>query len=79
MADNPNSGNGAGEHFRLGCPCCGARLRLEGEDGAARLVEAEPSRTSFTAGTMFIDPHAHMIARTTDDYEAMARAPVLWR
>jgi predicted metal-dependent TIM-barrel fold hydrolase len=23
---------------------------------------------------MFVDPHAHMISRTTDDYEAMARS-----
>ena len=29
------------------------------------------------AGTMFIDPHAHMISRTTSDYEAMARAGVV--
>jgi predicted metal-dependent TIM-barrel fold hydrolase len=28
------------------------------------------------AGAMFIDPHAHMIARTTDDYVAMAGAGV---
>ncbi len=26
---------------------------------------------------MFIDPHAHMISRTTDDYEAMARGGVV--
>ncbi len=26
---------------------------------------------------LFIDPHAHMVARTTDDYEAMARAGVV--
>ena len=26
---------------------------------------------------MFIDPHAHMISRTADDYEAMARAGVV--
>jgi len=26
---------------------------------------------------MFIDPHAHMISRTTDDYEAMARAGIV--
>ena len=25
----------------------------------------------------YIDPHAHMISRTTDDYEAMARAGVV--
>jgi len=29
-----------------------------------------------SAGTMFIDPHAHMISRSTDDYDAMARAGV---
>lgn len=28
-------------------------------------------------GSMFIDPHAHMISRTTDDHEAMARAGVV--
>ena len=26
---------------------------------------------------MFIDPHAHMISRTTDDYEAMSAAGVV--
>ena len=26
---------------------------------------------------MFIDPHAHMISRTTDDYEAMAASGVV--
>ena len=26
---------------------------------------------------MYIDPHAHMISRTTDDYEAMAKAGVV--
>ena len=26
---------------------------------------------------MIIDPHAHMISRTTDDYEAMAKAGVV--
>jgi predicted metal-dependent TIM-barrel fold hydrolase len=26
---------------------------------------------------MFIDPHAHMISRTTDDYQAMARAGIV--
>jgi predicted metal-dependent TIM-barrel fold hydrolase len=28
-------------------------------------------------GQMIVDPHAHMISRTTDDYEAMARAGVV--
>ena len=27
--------------------------------------------------TMFIDPHTHMVSRTTDDYEAMAAAGVV--
>jgi len=27
--------------------------------------------------TMFIDPHTHMISRTTDDYEAMAKAGIV--
>ena len=26
---------------------------------------------------MFIDPHAHMVSRTTDDYEAMAAAGIV--
>jgi predicted metal-dependent TIM-barrel fold hydrolase len=29
------------------------------------------------AGTMFIYPHAHMISRTTDDYDTMAHAGVV--
>jgi predicted metal-dependent TIM-barrel fold hydrolase len=62
----------------LACPCCGAGLVLQGDNGAARL-QAEDSEQAIpaAAGTMFIDPHAHMIARTTDDYEAMARAGVV--
>jgi predicted metal-dependent TIM-barrel fold hydrolase len=47
-------------------------------DGAARLeVEAAGGVMPAAAGTMFIDPHAHMISRTTGDYEAMARAGVV--
>jgi predicted metal-dependent TIM-barrel fold hydrolase len=62
----------------LACPCCGAGLVLQGGNGSARL-EADDSERAMpaAAGTMFIDPHAHMIARTTDDYEAMARAGVV--
>ncbi len=33
--------------------------------------------TVLPAGTMFIDPHVHMIARTTDGYEAMITAGVV--
>src|SRR4029450_11769486 len=62
----------------LACPCCGAGLALHGQDGTARLEAEEPERMLPPApGTMFIDPRAHMIARTTDDYEAMARAGVV--
>jgi uncharacterized protein len=65
------------------CPCCGGTLTLE-------VLEAlvEKTRMRFSgdsnglraiprAGDMIIDPHAHMISRTTDDYEAMARAGVV--
>jgi uncharacterized protein len=63
---------------RLACPCCGAGLVLHGDNGAARLEADDSGRTiPAAAGTMFIDPHAHMIARTTDDYDAMARAGVV--
>jgi len=66
------------ESSRLACPCCGTALVLHGDNGAARLEADDTSRTiPAAAGTMFIDPHAHMIARTTDDYDAMARAGVV--
>ena len=49
-----------------------------GENGGARLETDDAERNiPAAAGTMFIDPHAHMIARTTDDYENMARAGVV--
>jgi predicted metal-dependent TIM-barrel fold hydrolase len=79
MIEDAKSGNGGGSRgpgVRLGCPCCGARLRLEGDNGTAHLF-AEAAGEAFAPGTMFIDPHAHMIARTTDDYEVMARAGVV--
>jgi predicted metal-dependent TIM-barrel fold hydrolase len=38
---------------------------------------AEPRPRALDPGTMIIDPHAHMISRTTDDYAAMARAGVV--
>jgi uncharacterized protein len=84
MSDTTERKNGIGNslastgQLRLACPCCGADLALRGEDGAARLEPHEPERVlPASAGTMFIDPHAHMVARTTDDYEAMARAGVV--
>jgi predicted metal-dependent TIM-barrel fold hydrolase len=62
----------------LGCPCCGSRLKWSKANGASAL-EIEPAGRPIpeAAGTMFIDPHAHMISRSTDDYEAMARAGVV--
>jgi predicted metal-dependent TIM-barrel fold hydrolase len=75
----------------LSCPCCKGQLtpeklvrlleelqRLAGRNGATdadRNRQASPG-TSPYAG-MIIDPHAHMISRTTDDYEAMATAGVV--
>jgi predicted metal-dependent TIM-barrel fold hydrolase len=75
----------------LSCPCCNGRLtpeklarlfgdvqRLANERGAAG-DSHEPQRSAgapLYAG-MIIDPHTHMISRTTDDYEAMTRAGVV--
>jgi hypothetical protein len=78
------SGNGANgfsaseAEAKLGCPCCGSRLTLK-QAGHAPVLEPDNDGNLLpsAAGTMFIDPHAHMISRTTDDYEAMARAGVV--
>jgi uncharacterized protein len=60
------------------CPCCGSRLSVRGANGTMRLeAAADGHLVPAAAGTMFIDPHAHMISRTTGDYEAMARAGVV--
>jgi len=81
MPDNTPSGNGANgsrSPMKLTCPCCGAGLGLRADNGSASLELEESGRTlTFAPGTMFVDPHAHMIARTTDDYQAMARAGVV--
>jgi predicted metal-dependent TIM-barrel fold hydrolase len=63
---------------KLACPCCGSCLTLRKTNRTA-VLEADSSGGVLpaAAGTMFIDPHAHMISRTTDDYEAMARAGVV--
>ncbi|HEX2135245.1 MAG TPA: TatD family hydrolase [Microvirga sp.] len=67
----------------VSCPCCGGTLTPEMVaaiiDEARRLEQQSAQRQARTLapGTMIIDPHAHMIARTTDDYEAMARAGVV--
>jgi predicted metal-dependent TIM-barrel fold hydrolase len=72
----------------LSCPCCNGQLtpaklaRLF--DDVQRLARERPTagnghdpRRSAGYAGMIIDPHAHMISRTTDDYEAMARAGVV--
>ncbi|HEY7643722.1 MAG TPA: TatD family hydrolase [Hyphomicrobiales bacterium] len=71
----------------LSCPCCNGRLTAEHlgrllsdlarlEQGSPRPNGGPGSQAPAYAG-MIIDSHAHMISRTTDDYEAMARAGVV--
>lgn len=75
----------------LSCPCCNGQLTPEKLarlfDDVQRLARErdaagdsrQPRRSAGApphAG-MIIDPHTHMISRTTDDYEAMARAGVV--
>lgn len=64
------------------CPCCGTSFsaaQLEAMLDAARHAPADArcGPAPGSVGRRFIDPHAHMIARTTDDYAAMARAGVV--
>lgn len=64
------------------CPCCGvpfSAAQLETMLDVARRAPTNAHRgiTPGTIGHRFIDPHAHMIARTTDDYAAMAMAGVV--
>lgn len=64
----------------VACPCCGGTLTPEMVRSIveqARLATPAVERPRAAWGGMFIDPHAHMISRTTDDYEAMARAGVV--
>lgn len=67
----------------VACPCCGGTLtpamieQIAAQAAQARDGQAAARRLPATAGGMLIDPHAHMIARTTDDYEAMARAGIV--
>jgi len=63
------------------CPCCGGTLTPQMIDeivaAARRPRDGGSPAPRLGAGAMIIDPHAHMISRTTDDYEAMARAGVV--
>jgi len=47
------------------------RILLDANQGAQRSTDAG----NYTG--MIIDPHTHMISRTTDDYEAMAKAGIV--
>src|SRR5262252_344021 len=79
MASEESPGSGeARERSGLLCPCCGTLLSLRGQNGTMRLeADTQGYMMPAAAGSMFIDPHAHMISRTTADYEAMARAGVV--
>jgi predicted metal-dependent TIM-barrel fold hydrolase len=75
---NGQDANGSDRMQKFGCPCCGSQLTLHGDNGTLRVeVQAAGQLVPEAAGRMFIDPHAHMISRTTNDYEAMARAGVV--
>jgi uncharacterized protein len=76
MTHKGNGGNQTSEEPSSGlvCPSCGSTLALHARDGAAHL---EIGSKALPSGMMFIDPHAHMISRTTDDYQAMAGAGVV--
>lgn len=76
MADCADTREHAGLHerFAFSCPHCGSRLADKPAVFDTTITEVAVPRA---AGSMFIDPHAHMISRTTDDYEAMARAGVV--
>ena len=76
----------AGEAAAAACPCCGGALTLaEIEALLAKARTADPECGDPQIGAarrpaevgLIIDPHAHMISRTTDDYQAMARAGVV--
>src|SRR6266446_9884646 len=58
-----------------------ARLLNDVQRLAAAASEQPDHASNGTAGGrhggIIIDPHAHMISRTTDDYEVMARAGVV--
>jgi predicted metal-dependent TIM-barrel fold hydrolase len=60
------------------CPCCGGTLTGEQIASArAQLAAEEEFSGHLPAGSMFIDPHCHMISRTTDDYTAMAAGGIV--
>src|SRR5271163_1256511 len=67
----------AASRASIDCPCCGGRLTAEQIAKLRAELAAADGAVDLPVGTMFIDPHAHMIARTTDDYEAMVAAGIV--
>jgi uncharacterized protein len=69
----------------LSCPCCGGALTADKLarllDDVQRLTQAKARSGDNAAAQgrsdIIIDPHTHMISRTTDDYEAMAKAGIV--
>lgn len=67
----------------IACPCCHGTLTpamlrtLLAQAAQLQSGQAEFRQMAIGGNGMMIDPHAHMIARTTDDYEAMARAGIV--
>src|ERR1700689_1206890 len=71
----------------LTCPCCNGPLTAEKLGGLLDDVQklalgrtatnVEPAAQPSGRAGMIIDSHAHMISRTTDDYEAMAKSGVV--
>src|SRR5215468_10821966 len=68
----------------LACPCCDGALTAEKLtrllNDVQRLAAAGDTpapKTGDRPAGMIIDSHAHMISRTTDDYEAIARAGIV--
>lgn len=67
----------------IACPCCGGTLTpamlaaIMDEAAQLRAGQAQFRQLPAAGSGMLIDPHAHMIARTTDDYEAMSRAGIV--
>lgn len=65
------------------CPCCNGTLtpqmlqNLLAQAGQLQQGQAAFRQLASGGNGMMIDPHAHMIARTTDDYEAMAKAGIV--
>ncbi len=63
----------------IACPCCGGAMTSDQIEALRVQLAATPQAplANLPPGSMFIDPHCHMISRTTDDYMAMAAAGVV--